>query len=259
MEDYLRRYPSFTQTVVYDFRVRWGGIGDYLKYFSLCLHSCILSGKRFYCKANNIAIQKLIRLKHETMLINDEELEKLRSDGHDVKILTPHSCWKINDDSVYSTINKLFKIADIFYFDEKVVSNVRNVIHNLPASYIGVHLRLGDDYLETDREFVDCKHDSRPFSVEKLHVTMENLRDSRVVFFCDNQEFKSNLKETYKHIATTHASIGHTSLVNTTDQQILDAVTEFYILSKAKEIYAASDSGFSIMAAKFDCTKYTRI
>jgi hypothetical protein len=46
--------------------------------------------------------------------------------------------------------------------------------------------------------------------------------------------------------------IGHTALRNTTSKQVLDAITEFYLLANANAIFAASESGFSIMASKFN-------
>jgi len=45
-------------------------------------------------------------------------------------------------------------------------------------------------------------------------------------------------------------------LSNTTNKQILDAITEFYILSNSHLIYSASNSGFSKMASKFNNIKY---
>ena len=49
----------------------------------------------------------------------------------------------------------------------------------------------------------------------------------------------------------TDTEIGHTSLNNTTEKQILDAITEFYLITQSTKIYAASHSGFSIVASKF--------
>jgi len=41
-------------------------------------------------------------------------------------------------------------------------------------------------------------------------------------------------------------------LTNTTMQQILDAISEFYLLTNSEHIYYASMSGFSIIASKFN-------
>ena len=62
-------------------------------------------------------------------------------------------------------------------------------------------------------------------------------------------------KKKYNNIIITKAIIGHTALANTTLKQTLDAITEFYLLSKSQFIYRASKSGFSTMAAKFNNVK----
>lgn len=75
----------------------------------------------------------------------------------------------------------------------------------------------------------------------------------KIFFFCcDNNNYKLKLKEKYSNIIITNCDIGHTSLTNTTAKQILDGITEFYILTNSKIIFAASYSGFSIMASKFN-------
>ena len=66
------------------------------------------------------------------------------------------------------------------------------------------------------------------------------------------------IKKKYKKVIITGAEIGHTSLSNTTNKQVLDAVTEFYILSNSILIYAASYSGFSNMSSKFNNVKYAQ-
>ena len=58
-------------------------------------------------------------------------------------------------------------------------------------------------------------------------------------------------KEYYKNIIVTSSKIGHTSLSNTTDEQILDGITELFIMSNSTQIIAASNSGFSQIASKF--------
>ena len=59
------------------------------------------------------------------------------------------------------------------------------------------------------------------------------------------------LKNKYNNINILNCHIGHTCLSNTTDVQTLDAVTEFYLMTKSEKIFSASNSGFSIMASKY--------
>ena len=52
--------------------------------------------------------------------------------------------------------------------------------------------------------------------------------------------------------------MAHTGLSNTTNKQVLDSITEFYLLTKSEHIYMASYSGFSLIASKFrnvSCSK----
>ena len=60
------------------------------------------------------------------------------------------------------------------------------------------------------------------------------------------------MKAKHPNLIITTSEIGHTSLSNTTNRQILDAVTELYVLSNSQLIYAASESGFSKIASKFN-------
>lgn len=65
-----------------------------------------------------------------------------------------------------------------------------------------------------------------------------------------DQHYKQKIKEKY-NIFITNSSIGHTSITFTTNKQVLDAISEFYLLSNSEIIINASKSGFSIMASKF--------
>ena len=109
---------------------------------------------------------------------------------------------------------------------------------------------MGDKYLETPQNYIGCTHDSRIFSEEKIDEFI-NQSKNHIFFCCDNNSYKLKMKERYD-ILITNCNIGHTSLSNTTDSQVLDAITEFYILTNSTMIYAASYSGFSIMASKFN-------
>lgn len=120
------------------------------------------------------------------------------------------------------------------------------------TDYISIHVRLGDKYLETDRNFIVCPEDTRSFSEEKLYRYIEEHHTENIFFCCDNNQYKLKLKETYNNIIVTNCDIGHSSLSNTSTKQIIDAITEFYILTHSKTIYGASHSGFSLIASKFN-------
>lgn len=124
-----------------------------------------------------------------------------------------------------------FLIINILYF-------IILIIYLHAFKYISIHLRLGDKFLETDKRFVQFKRDKRSYSEENIYNFIENNNDKNIIFFCDNYNYKSKIKKKYKKVIITGAEIGHTSLYNTTNKQVLDAVTEFYILSNSMLIYA---------------------
>tara|TARA_B110000977_G_C11064957_1_gene487437 strand:+ start:143 stop:922 length:780 start_codon:yes stop_codon:yes gene_type:complete len=252
MENYIDNFKNFTKTSVYDFKLGNGGIGDYLKFYMIILTKCMRKNIKFYHKINNIDIEKYIKLKYDFLYISSEEISKLKN----VTIEKP--CHYYNNDEYDGNIH----LNEIFYFDDIVKTNVKNILSPLPINYISIHLRLGDKFLETDKKYVCCKDDRRNFSSENLYKFIEDNNDKNIIFFCDNNSEKLKVKNKYNNIIITTSQIGHTSLSNTTNKQILDSITDFYILSNSQLIYSASYSGFSKMASKFNniklISKYSR-
>lgn len=258
MDNYINNFNNFDKIIIYDFKLKDGGIGDYIKYLMRILLKCINNNTRFYCKKNNLEIEKYIKLKYNFFYITPDEISKHK----DVSIETPYKYYtnkRITD--IYNmnmSLNEkdMFNINiplnEVFYFDNDIKINVNNILPSLPTNYISIHLRMGDKYLETDKKYVLCVNDMRQFSEENIYKFIEDNSDKNIIFFCDNKSYKLKIKNKYNNIIITDAEIGHTSLINTTNKQILDTVTEFYILSNSQTIYVASFSGFSIMASKFN-------
>jgi hypothetical protein len=234
MENYIQNYNTYNKTVVYNFQLGDGGIGDCIKFFIFVLEDCIRNKKQLYYKKNNIALEKYIKLKHNMYIDTVPE---------GAEIVTPGM--------FYSTIHTNFTINvnEVFYFTDELITNSKRLFP-YDISYVSVHLRLGDKYLETPKNYIGCKEDTRSFSEEKIDEFI-NQYQSHIFFCCDNNAYKLKMKEKH-NILITNCNIGHTSLSNTTNSQVLDAITEFYIMTNSTTIYAASYSGFSIMAAKFN-------
>jgi len=178
------------------------------------------------------------------MYIDENMVENLNG----AKIVTPLSLYS---GSNYNC-NYSIAINQVFYFTDEVKINSNYLFPPHITNYISIHLRLGDKYLETERKYIACPDDSRIFSEEKIHKFIEENCNEDIFFCCDNNNYKLNLKEKYKNIIITNCDIGHTSLENTTLKQVLDAITEFYILTNSKKIFLGSNSGFSIVASKFN-------
>ena len=83
--------------------------------------------------------------------------------------------------------------------------------------YNAIHLRLGDKYLETDKKYIGMKNDNRKYSLRKLYKFINNNKNQHLIFFSDTQKFKLKLKQKFNNII----------ILNTSDKQVLDAITEF--------------------------------
>ncbi len=242
MENYIKNFNNFNKSIVYDFTLGSGGIGDYLKYFMIILEKCICNNIKIYQKRNNIEIEKYIKLKYDFFYINANEISKLKN----ITMQTPHAYY------MHQNYCGNIHLNEVFYFDNIIKTNVEKILPSLPANYISIHLRLGDKFLETDKNFVICKTDTRKFSEEKICKFIEVNNDKNIIFFCDNNDMKLKIKNKYKNIIISNSQIGHTSLSNTTNKQTLDSITDFYILSNSELICASSESGFSKTASQFN-------
>ena len=255
MEDYLNKYDSFTKIIVYDFKKGDGGIGDCIKFFMHTLNLCMKHNIKLYYLINNNLLEKYLTLKYEKMYIAQSDiLDSVKCNTHNVEninanvhnIVTPCLFYNIyNDNNITMSINEVFKFSD-----EVKINGHRLNVNNV-SNYISIHLRLGDKYLETDHSFVLVKHDERRYNEENLFNFIKDNCNKNIIFFCDNRNYKLHIKHQFNNVIILNCDIGHTSLSNTTDNQTLDAVTEFYLMTNSEQICSASNSGFSIMASKF--------
>ena len=245
MDSYLNNYDKFENIVIYDFKLYEGGIGDCIKFFMCLLISCIDNNKRLYYKKNNLEIEKYLKLIHEKMYITEELIQKLNG----VEIIEPSMIYRSKKDLLNYMYN--INIQDVFYFTDEVKINRDNLLPSNITNYISVHLRLGDKYLEIDERYIKCKDDQRNYSEEAICKYIEGNSDKNIFFCCDNRAYKLKLKEKFANIIITNCEIGHTTYSNTTPKQVLDALTELYILSNSDLIFRGSPSGFSLIASKF--------
>jgi hypothetical protein len=263
MDDYLANYKSYTKCIVYNFKLGNGGIGDCCKFFMYLLCMCVTNKYKICYLVNNITIEKYILLKHSQFYITSDELPKEFTIATDIRQVLDSECTLITPNVLYSVYNYnaiTINMQDVFTFSEPIHANYGRLFPNDISSYVSVHLRLGDKHLETDKSFVVVKNDERYYEEGSLFRFIEQNTHLTIVFFCDNNSYKQYLKYKYPNIVIIGANVGHTSLSNTTEEQIVDAITEFYIMCNSSHIYSASSfSGFSIMAAKFKNTPITNL
>ena len=241
MENYIKNYKLYDKKIIYDFKLGSGGIGDNIKFFMFILESCMKNNTALYYKINNIDNEKYIKLKYDVMYVDESKIKELGT----VTLVKPQKYYFMN-------INYSINVNEVFYFSDEVKLNSKSLFPENISDYISIHLRLGDKYLETNEKYIQCKDDKRNFSEAKIHKFITEHSNENIFFCCDNNAYKLKLKEKYNNIIITNCQIGHTSLSNTTSNQILDAITEFYILTNSKQIFAASESGFSRTASKFN-------
>jgi hypothetical protein len=254
MEEYMKKYHTFQKHIVYDFTLGAGGIGDCIKFFMLILKLCIQHDIQLHYKVNNIVLEKYVNLVYPQMYINHFNPSYIFTTFDNIKegyyIAHPGMFYNGYD------LHKIdILIKDVFSFSDEVK---QNSIINLPTPYSSIHLRLGDKYLETDPYFVLVKNDTRHFDQNAIFNYIEQSTDP-IFFCCDNNAYKLMIKKKFNNIYISNCIIGHTSLSNTTEKQILDAVTEFYLLTQSKKIISASYSGFSLVASRFNDTPFVSL
>lgn len=247
MDEYINKFHSFQQIYVYDFKIGDGGTGDCIKFFMYILEICIANNIRLYYKKNNIELEKYIKLKYNMMYIDEDTLKTL-NDYTIVKSCS-NGYWSLSIHHQY-----IMPFQNVFYFTEEVIKNSKNLLPSDITNYISIHLRLGDKFLETDKEYVQCLQDARYYVEEEIYKYIEDNNDKNIFFCSDNKDYKLRLKEKYNNIIITNCDIGHTSFYNTTQKQVLDGISELYILSNSVSIYMGSFSSFSLVASNFKNT-----
>ena len=241
MEQYLRNYGSYEKSLIYSFSLGQGGVGDCIKFFIAVLNECIDTKKKIYYLITDAPVEEFIKLNYPQFYITKSRLVTLNN----YEIREPTFYYNsFNYEQITIPINTIFHFSDI------IIDNKKKLFPE-SINYYSIHVRLGDKYLETDKTFVLCKEDTRTYNNQKICEYIESL-DGNVLLFSDNNEFKLRMKNKYKKIIILNSSIGHTSLSNTSRQQTIDTITEFYILTMSDNIAVNTKSGFSMMASKFN-------
>ena len=128
------------------------------------------------------------------------------------------------------------KLNDVFKFSTEVIKNSSVIFSRKDNNYITIHIRLGDSNLEINKTYIMCKNDNRICDNEKLYKYIENNKHETILITSDNKDFKLHIKDKYDNVVVTKCNIGHIGLKNTTLIQVLDTLTELYIMSLSKKI-----------------------
>ena len=247
MENYINNFYSYTDCIVYNFEIGFGGIGDCIRYFIYILENCMKNNQRLYYKKNNIEIENYLKLIYDFMYIDDLS-------SRNYTIVGPQQYYDYSH-----LLNSNIKISDVFYFSNEIIENSKIIFPTNITNYISIHLRLGDKFLEIPNKYKYVQDDTRCFNEENINKKIEKYKNDAIFFCCDNNSFRNKIKERYNNIIITTGEIGHTSFTNTSKKQVLDTITELYLLTKSQKIYSASQSGFSIIASLFNHIPFERI
>jgi hypothetical protein len=248
---YLNECEFFNKTIVFDFNLYRGGIGDYIKYFIYLLELCIQHRIKLYYLKNNIMIEKYIPLKYHFYVLLEHLQDPIYLHALDFNDLNINTNYIVNPHLLYNTFTYDLKISpdQIFDFHPTIVFNSKKLLS--VDTYISVHVRLGDKFLEIDKNEIQCYEDVRMFDEPKLFKFIEDHSSNSILLFSDNHAYKLKLKELYPQLILLNTLIGHTALNITNEEEVIDTITEFYIMTNSTYVYSACDSGFSIMASKF--------
>ena len=250
MDEYIENFDKYDTITIYDFQLGFGGIGDCIKFFMYLLEKAIVEKTRLYYLINDIDLEKYITMKYDKMNIHRKEFATLK---HPYTIINPFMVYdSYNLDVLKTRVQDVLKMnaQEVFKFTKEVISH-KSVIFPDIKEYITLHVRLGDKYLEMNKRFVNCKHDERSYDESELVRFIEENRDINILFCCDNNKYKHYIKDKYESIILVDSRVVHTGLKNTTTKDVLDTITEFYIMTNSEKIVAGSYSGFSLMAAKY--------
>lgn len=256
MNDYMNIYDSLNKKIIYNFNIKYGGIGDLTKFYMYLLNIGIKKNIKIHYLVNNTLVEKYLKLKYDKMYIHKDTLNNLIyiQDISQIENILPNKNYIVEPIifyNVFSFDKIVYPLEEVFYFMPKVIENIPDIFKNNNIEYISIHLRLGDKYLETDKKYIGCPNDTRVYDENKIFNFITQNSDKNILFLCDNNQYKLKIKDKFNKIIITNYDIGHTSLTNTTDLQVLNTLSEFYLLSNSLSIFKASRSGFSIMASKF--------
>jgi hypothetical protein len=248
IDEYMKNYSTFTKKMVYRFKKHNGGIGDFIKYFMYALTLSMKYNIQLYLENNYL--DNYIKLKYPNWYINNSELTNTYDcNYHDMPNLKENIHNIVEPTRLYYKYNNgenLIYVQDIFYFSDEVISNSIK-LHPYSNNYISIHLRLGDKFLVCNTQ----SSDSRVYNENNIFKIIEDNKNEQILFFCDNNDYKLKIKNKYNYVNITESKIVHTAELYASEEQILDTISEFYLITQSTKIYAGSISGFSIVASHF--------
>jgi hypothetical protein len=241
-----------------------GGFGDFMRSaFSLYAY-CIKNNIDYdiYIPSNPIqlgikCIDKKINVPEVMLTVHHTNRDKIVSKLD--KLRTYNVPFVVYSNVLFTTVNDLMIYRENFAKNivkteivEKRITEIKNTyIKN--DQYVCLHIRCGDKHISTGGH---CKgHTTRNFNDDSIFNKIEeciNFLESFKLPIClitDSDKFRNTLSSKYSLI-TFNTIINHVALPsNTTDNGVIDTISEFFILSESKTNIMFSHSGFVLWSS----------
>jgi hypothetical protein len=121
------------------------------------------------------------------------------------------------------------------------INNILNSNNLVPKNYITYHIRLGDDYIEKQPEFI------KKSIIDKIAKIINIVNSKNSLILSDSNAIKQLLKTIYPNIRILTNEICH--IISNENEKIKNTLIEFYLMSFSSQITSFSvyphGSGFS--------------
>tara|TARA_Y100000389_G_scaffold202902_1_gene249661 strand:+ start:1010 stop:1843 length:834 start_codon:yes stop_codon:yes gene_type:complete len=237
-------FNNSNQDILYEFKLGYGGIGDFIKFMRICKIESEIRNVKFYINFDH-PLNKYLKINNKFTGNYDK---------NNVNIIKPFDYYNRFDKNSalqMDTINKTdFKPLDYFYINDDCKNryNFLKNKNNIPDIYEGIHIILGDSKMSSTKKNKDDDRVGELDIYSKLDNLVNGKRDTTFVLFTDNEKVKNEINSKYNNVKILDICIVHTSDENE-DVKILDNLCDFLFLSNAKVIHSFTKSGFPIVAS----------
>lgn len=237
-------FTNSNQDILYEFKLGYGGIGDFIKFMRICKIESEIRNVKFYINFDH-PLNKYLKI-HNKFTGN--------YDKNNVNIIKPFDYYNRFDKNSALQMDTInipdFKPLDYFYINDDCKNryNFLKNKNNIPDIYEGIHIRLGDSKMSSTKNNKDDDRVGELDIYSKLDDLVNGKRDTTFVLFTDNEKVKNEINSKYNNVKILDICIVHTSDENE-DVKILDNLCDFLFLSNAKVIHSFTKSGFPIVAS----------
>jgi hypothetical protein len=251
-ENFDNRFKKYKdKLIVYQFNEHGGGgIGAFIGNMKIVYDNI---NTNFKIDLQHSVLKKYFKIKDEY---------KYNPKIHiDYTIVRPEYIWPIskNDWKAFSTKTK-FKPLDYFNIDDTVINHLEKMKekNNINYKYNAIHIRLGDHFMKKTKNQKWSKDIRRKgfgtvsfdnFIDTKIEKIINNKLNEKFILFSDNNEVKQKYSKKYDNLVYIPIEILHTDKlknIKIKDQDVLDNICEFLLISKAENIHVILKSSFPI-------------